>query len=49
MIYDDFPKFIYDGKFGDIPAYIVMPQTSGASQGWARRGAEVVNLVTACK
>jgi hypothetical protein len=49
MIYDDFPKFIYDGKFGDIPAYIVMPQTNGASQGWARRGAEVVNLVTACK
>ena len=49
MIYDDFPKFIYDGKFGDIPAYIVMPQTGGESNGWSSRGAEIVNLVTACK
>lgn len=46
---DDLPKFIYDGVFGDIPAYIVMPQTSGASLGWAQRGAEIKGLVEHCK
>lgn len=46
---EELPKFIYDGVFGDIPAYIVMPQTSSASLGWAQRGSEVIGLVEYCK
>jgi len=46
---DDLPKFIYNGEFGNIPAYIVMPQTSGASRGWAKRGAELKELVGFCQ
>jgi len=46
---DDLPKFIYNGELGDIPAYIVMPQTDGASRGWAKRASELAELVGYCE
>ena len=51
MIYDDFTKYIFNGEFGDIPAYIVMPQTTTDPNGtrWTKRGTEIINLITACK
>jgi len=46
---DDFPKFFYNGEFGEIPAYIVMPQTSSSSLGWASRGKDIAELVGYCE
>ncbi|MBQ4602124.1 MAG: hypothetical protein IJB24_04605 [Clostridia bacterium] len=45
----DMPKFIYKDMFGNIPAYIVMPQTAPDSMGWAERGAEIADLVAQMK
>ena len=44
----DITSYIYNGKFGEIPAYIIMPQTSSASCGWAKRGAELTALIEDC-
>ncbi len=44
--YNDISEQLYHNEFGeDIPAYIIMPQTSGASRGWAKRGAEIIGLI----
>lgn len=45
----DIPAFMFNGKMGDIQAYIIMPQTSGASRGWSSIGKNVVGLVDYCK
>lgn len=47
--YDDIPEYIYKGMLGDMSAYIVMPQTSGATRGWAKRGEELTELVEYCQ
>ncbi len=46
---DDIQEFIYNGEFGDIPAYIVMPQTNDGSMGWKKRGDELEALIDYCK
>ena len=47
--HDDITEYIYNGKFGDIPAYIIMPQTDGGSMGWKKRGDELCELVGYCE
>ncbi|MBR5515137.1 MAG: alpha/beta hydrolase [Clostridia bacterium] len=46
---DDFPKYFYNGEFGNIPAYMVIPQTPSSSLGWPSRGAEIVELIKYCE
>ena len=45
---NDIPRFIYNGDMGDIPAYIIMPQTDSSSRGWAKRGKELSELIEHC-
>ena len=45
---DDIPVYMYNGKLGALPAYVIMPQTPPASCGWAKRGEEMVALVESC-
>ncbi|MBQ3183444.1 MAG: hypothetical protein IJB57_07225 [Clostridia bacterium] len=45
----EFPRWFYDGDLGHLPAYIVMPQTSGDSFGWASRGEEIIGLINDIK
>lgn len=44
----DITSYIYNGEFGKIPAYIIMPQTSAASRGWAKRGEDILALTEDC-
>ncbi len=44
-INNDFTEYVYKGEFGDIPAYILMPQTDNNSNGWPQRGQEIVDLI----
>lgn len=37
--HNDIPKYVYNDALGDIPAYIIMPQTSSATEGRASRAA----------
>lgn len=46
--YDDIPKHIISGSFGELDAYILMPQTGSSSMGWAQRGEEVAGLALSC-
>ena len=32
---DGFPRYLADGRLGDVPAYVVMPQLSRQARGWA--------------
>lgn len=45
----DITSFIYNGEFGKIPAYVIMPQISAASRGWAKRGEELNLLISSLK
>ncbi len=45
----DIPGFMYKNMFGNIPAYIIMPQTDGDSYGWSQRGDELADLVAKVK
>ena len=45
----DIPAYIFGNKMGNIPAYIIMPQTDADSRGWSRRGDEVIELIEYCK
>lgn len=41
----DITSYIYNGEFGKVPAYIVMPQTTAGSRGWAKIGGDLAGLV----
>ena len=44
-----FPQFLQEGKLGDIPAYIVMPQASSSVKAWAEKKNDVRDLVLYCR
>lgn len=45
----DFTGYLLNNQMGNVPAYILMPQTDGSSRGWAKRGAELIELIDYCK
>lgn len=45
---DGFPKYLKEGKFGDIPAYVAMPQAPSSCKGWADIKGSVRDLVKHC-
>ena len=45
---DGFPKYLKDGKLGDVPAYVVIPQLSSSHKGWADIKNSIRDLITYC-
>jgi len=45
---DGFPKYLKDGNFGEVPAYIVIPQVSSNFKGWTDIKNSVRDLADFC-
>ena len=42
---DGFPKYLRDGKLGDVRAYVIIPQLPSSQKGWANGAAAVYELI----
>ena len=42
---DGFPKYLYDGKLGNIPAYVLIPQLPSNMRGWIDANASLMELI----
>lgn len=42
---DGFPKYLRDGQFGDVRAYVIIPQLPSSQKGWANGAAAVYELI----
>lgn len=49
MSQDGFPKYLADGVFGDVPAYVVIPQAQSEARGWIGLKDPLCKLIDHCK
>ena len=42
---DGFPKYLRDGKLGDVRAYVIIPQLPSSQKGWANGASAVYELI----
>ena len=42
---DDFPKYLQSGEFGDVRAYVIIPQLSSTQKGWSSIDDSLYSLI----